>query len=316
MRRANCSKREEELKKRLGKELYAKRLSIENEREREFHAVFSTKFTFFKLKLIRPLQRLFLRVFKLDRMGRKEFLSPVIVENHVKIGDRLPTSFNGFRILQLSDLHIDIDKFLIHSISKAVKKAKYDLCVFTGDYRNKTVGSYNKTMELMDKLRKSIRGIPIAILGNHDYISMVPYLEESGYKVLLNESVEIEKGTDKIAIIGIDDPVIFRTNNIKKAMEGLDDDIVKILLSHSPRTYTEAEKLGVNILFAGHTHGGQICLPGGKAVIGNDSSPKEFLKGSWRFKNLIGFTSVGCGASGLPIRLNCPPEIVIHILEK
>ncbi len=167
----------------------------------------------------------------------------------------------------------------------------------------------------MARLRPAIKTDVYLAIGNHDFIEMVPELERAGYRTLVNESVEIEHRGAAFTLAGIDDPVIFKTDDIEKAISGTKPESLKILLSHSPNTYAQAEKAGIDILLAGHTHGGQICLPSGKAIISHDRSPKHLHRGVWRHRNRQGYTSRGCGASGLPIRLNCPPEFVIHTLR-
>lgn len=304
------------LKERLGREYYQRRIAIEDARETEYHAFFSPKCTFAKIHFIRPLQHLFLRWTGLQEKGRREFLNPVVREREVFFGKQLPESFDGFRILQLSDLHIDIDTHLLSAISKVISLCEYDLCVMTGDYRNQTVGKYEETVRLMKELKPFIRGTPLLVLGNHDFLGMVPELERSGYQFLINESQEIERGGEKIHLVGIDDPVIFQTHKVKKPIEKLPAGSFKILLSHSPNVYKEAQEAGYAFLLAGHTHGGQVCLPGGRPVIGNDRAPREYRKEAWEYKGMQGYTSNGIGASGLAIRINCPPEAVIHTLRR
>lgn len=309
LRDANLS-----ISEKYGVDYYASRIAVEKEREAEFNAVFSTKFTFFKIHLIRPLQRFFLHATGLYRKGHDELLSAKVRYNDIVLGNRLPKEFDGFRILHLSDLHIDIDPDLVGALSEKISRLQFDLCVMTGDYRNKTVGDYRKTVELMLELRKSIKTPAFLVLGNHDFLAMVPEFAKGGYKTLINESVIIRRGNASISICGVDDPVIFKTDDVHKALAGAEG-AVKILLSHSARVWRKARDNGADILLCGHTHGGQICLPGGKALIINDCAPKAMRRGAWEKDGLVGYTSCGCGASGLPIRLNCPSEIVVHRLK-
>ena len=306
------------LEARLGTAHYRRRLRLEDEREREFHALLSTKFTWLKVHVIRPTERRILKVTGLWNRGRQNYLNIRVIENEIVVGERLPAEFNGFRIAHLSDLHIDMDDALLPVLAKALEESRYDICVMTGDYRNMTVGPIGRTVELMDRLCDAVKAPLYLVLGNHDFIAQVPPLERSGKgRFLLNEGVPIRKpGCDSgLWLAGIDDPVIFRTDDLGKALDGSVQDDVKILLSHSPRVYAEAEAAGVDILLAGHTHGGQICLPGGRAILNNDASPRRYQNGPWRHGRLHGYTSCGSGASGLPIRFNCPPEIVIHVLK-
>ena len=116
----------------------------------------------------------------------------------------------------------------------------YDLCVLTGDYRAMTFGPYDKTLEAMRLITEQLRAPTYGVLGNHDSIRMVPGLESQGINMLLNESVVIERGDDRIALAGVDDAHYFRVDNLEKAADGIPDDTVSILLSHTPEIYRHA----------------------------------------------------------------------------
>lgn len=207
-----------------------------------------------------------------------------------------------------------MDDAIVESISRAVAPLDYDICAMTGDYRNLTVGPLDKALSLMARLRPAFKSDVFCVLGNHDFAAMVPGLESAGYRVLLNEGVVLRRGGDAICVAGIDDPVIFQTHDVAKAFASAPAGCVKVLLSHSARVWGEAGEAGVSLLLSGHTHGGQICLPGGRMLMHNEPPPKETHKGAWRIGDVRGYTSSGCGASGVPCRLNCPPEVVVHTL--
>ncbi|HSD96826.1 MAG TPA: hypothetical protein VLB06_06745, partial [Sulfuricaulis sp.] len=88
-----------------------------------------------------------------------------------------------------------------------------------------------------------------------------------------------------------------------------------ILLSHTPEAYRNAAHAGFRLMLCGHTHGGQICLPGGIPIITDADCPRALVAGPWMYHGLIGYTSVGAGASIVDVRLNCPPEITLHRLR-
>jgi hypothetical protein len=90
-------------------------------------------------------------------------------------------------------------------------------------------------------------------------------------------------------------------------------EVFRILLSHSPETYEEAS-CHFDFMMSGHTHGGQLCLPGGFPIIRNGRCPRRMLSGAWSRKGLLGYTSRGTGCCGVAARLFCPPEITIHTL--
>ena len=142
-------------------------------------------------------------------------LWPIAVKNstnyriieHIVPLPHLPEAFDGFRILHLSDLHIEgmIDKG--QTLRTTLATLEYDLCVLTGDFRFLTYGSYDKTLRLMEGLVKTLHapfGVT-GVLGNHDWLEMVPGLEQCGIRMLLNETQALEKGSDAIWLLGLDD---------------------------------------------------------------------------------------------------------------
>ena len=89
----------------------------------------------------------------------------------------------------------------------------------------------------------------------------------------------------------------------------------RVLLAHQPRAVIVAAPHGVDLMLTGHTHGGQICLPGSIPITLDSVLPRRFGAGLWRYHEMTGYTSVGVGSSIVPIRLNCPPEITLHRLH-
>ena len=240
-----------------------------------------------------------------------------IVEHSVPL-HHLPVAFDGFRILHLSDLHIEgmIDKG--QSLQHTLSTLQYDLCVLTGDFRFRTYGSYDKTLRLMEGLVKTIQapfGVT-GILGNHDWLEMVPGLEQAGIRMLLNETQALEKGPDAIWLLGLDDVHYYETGDLNKAVEAAPTDAIRILLVHSPEIIPEAYTAGMDLYLCGHSHGGQICLPGGQPIITHCRCARYYKAGPWRHESMRGYTSRGVGTSLFPIRMNCQPEIIIHTLTK
>jgi uncharacterized protein len=154
------------------------------------------------------------------------------------------------------------------------------------------------------------------VLGNHDTIRMVPGLEQMAIRVLLNESEAILRGNERIHLAGIDDAHFYRVDNIEKSAAGIPDGAFSILLSHTPEIYRQAAHAGFRLLLSGHTHGGQICLPGSIPITLDSSLPRRFGSGAWRYHAMIGYTSVGAGSSIVPVRINCRPEITLHRLRR
>ncbi len=228
----------------------------------------------------------------------------------------LPRCFDGYRILHLSDLHIDEILDGGERLYHTVAGLEYDLCILTGDFRFDTYGVYDKVMSRMARLMEVLDcsdGI-VGILGNHDFIEMVPNFEAMGIKMLLNESLAIKRGEHQIWFVGLDDVHYYEVDDLAHAMENVDSSQPIVLLVHSPEVIEEAAAFGIDLYLCGHTHGGQVCLPGGIPIIGNARCPRNKLSGRWRHDRMQGYTHRGTGTSGLPVRINCPPDISIHRL--
>lgn len=144
---------------------------------------------------------------------------------------------------------------------------------------------------------------------------MVPGLEDMGIRMLLNESVIIKQGDDHFHLVGIDDAHYFRVDNIEKATADVPYQECSVLLSHTPEIYRLAANADFDLMLSGHTHGGQICLPGSIPVTIDSRLPRSMASGPWMHKNMAGYTSVGVGSSIVPVRFNCPPEITLHHLQ-
>jgi predicted MPP superfamily phosphohydrolase len=140
---------------------------------------------------------------------------------------------------------------------------------------------------------------------------MVPGFEAMGMTVLLNESRAIERGGHRVWLVGLDDAHYYRVDDIARAMENVDSSETVVLLVHSPEVIEEAADFGVELYLCGHTHGGQVCLPGGIPIIGNARCARNKLSGRWRHGRMQGYTHQGTGASGVPVRINCPPDVSI-----
>ncbi len=255
-----------------------------------------------------------LRVSGLYARAQRNACAPRVRRNTLQIAD-LPAPFAGFRLLHLSDLHADMDARNTAAIAERIAALEYDLCVLTGDYRARTFGPYAAALQGMAIICGQLKGEVFAILGNHDSIRMVPGLESLGIRVLLNESVKIERGGQSIHIAGIDDAHYYQVHNIDKASAGIPEHAVALLLSHTPEVYRHAAHAAFDVMLCGHTHGGQICLPGGTPVFWDAHCPRRMAAGAWRYQGLLGYTSVGAGTSVVNARLNCLPEVTLHTLE-
>jgi hypothetical protein len=302
------------LEKRIGRVHLQQRLGIEADHATQ---IFGRGRTFFHIEnwhSIHAVIRLTLRGLGLYRRGLRNAAAIQIRHNEVAI-PRLPEAFDGFTLLHLSDLHLDMDDGYPAALIERLREVDYDVCVMTGDFRARTYGAHEAAIEALAQVRPHLRGPVYAILGNHDSIRMVPAIEALGITLLLNESVNLERGGATIHLAGIDDPHYFQVDNFDKAAQHIPPDATAILLSHSPEPYQRAAHAGFDLMLSGHTHGGQICLPGGIAMMTNADCPRRFCRGDWRYHAMHGYTSVGSGSSVVGVRFNCPPEITLHRLR-
>ena len=240
----------------------------------------------------------------------------VQIRRHDMVMPELPAAFDGFTILQISDLHVDMNQGAMLRLIELLPELHYDLCVLTGDYRGKTFGPYDATIEGMARMRAHLAGPVYGVLGNHDSIRMVPALEAMGIRMLLNETEPLVRGAQRIHLAGIDDAHYYRVDNIEKAALQIPDDEFSILLSHTPEIYRQAAHADFDLLLSGHTHGGQICLPGAIPITLDATLPRRMGSGPWRYRRMVGYTSVGVGSCIVAVRLNCPPEITLHRLRR
>jgi len=302
------------LEARLGRRYARQRLGIEKDHEAQ---VFGQGINFFHIENLTPSHALIRAVLMASGLYWRGVHNASKVEiRHNRIDSpHLPASFDGFTILQLSDLHVEMSEAAMTRVIALLKESRYDICVLTGDYRAKTYGPYDTTLAGVAMLREALNGTIYGVLGNHDTICLVPGLEEMGIKVLLNESETIERGGEPIHLAGIDDAHFYQMDNIEKAAAAIPHDEFSVLISHTPEIYRQAAHADFNLLLSGHTHGGQICLPGGIPITLDSVLPRSMGSGPWKHHDMIGYTSVGAGVSVVPVRFNCPPEITLHHLH-
>jgi predicted MPP superfamily phosphohydrolase len=134
--------------------------------------------------------------------------------------------------------------------------------------------------------------------------------------MLLNECAVIARGDQRIHLAGIDDAHFFRVDNIEKAASEIPQGGFSILLSHTPEVYRQAAHAGFSLILSGHTHGGQLCLPGQIPITLDSALPRRMGAGAWTYNAMAGYTSVGLGSSIVAARINCLPEITLHRLQR
>jgi uncharacterized protein len=301
------------LDERLGRIHARQRLGIEEDHEAQ---IFGQGLNFFHLEnwySIHAVIRNVLLLAGLYGRGRRNAAQVQLRVNEI-VSARLPREFHGFRILHLSDLHVDMSAPAMDRMIELAVGLDYDVCVLTGDYRGQTFGPFEAAVNGVARVRASLKGPLFGVLGNHDTVRMVPALEDLGIRMLMNELEVIERNGAHIYLAGVDDAHFFRVDNIEKAIAGVPPGAFSILLSHTPEIYRQAAHAGFDLLLSGHTHGGQICLPGGIPITLDSNLPRAMGSGAWVYRGMTGYTSVGAGSSVVAVRLNCLPEITLHHL--
>ncbi len=294
-----------------------KRLSIEKGHVDFWHRRGRGSYHLENVSLARGLLGFVLRLTGLVDRGRRNALDLQLRTIDFSFPN-LPRGFDGFTILHLSDLHLDCLVGLSERLREVINRVCVDLCVLTGDYRFEVQGTAETANRELAKVLPCVRSRlgTVGILGNHDFLEAASGLERMGVRMLLNSAFEARQDGESIWLIGLDDPHYYGCDDLPTALKGVPEHVFKILLVHSPEMLQEASEAGFDLYLCGHTHAGQICLPWLGPVIRNAACPRRFLSGQWRYKELQGYTSSGVGASLLPVRFQCPPEVTVIRLKQ
>lgn len=240
-----------------------------------------------------------------------KYTKNIQISNEEIYSAKIPDEFDGFKILFISDLHLDIEPNPIEKFLN-MEIPNHDIVVLGGDYFD---NPNNPNMDIMDLFLNKLDKPIFAIMGNHDNLDVLNEMEKAGVTFLLNESIEISKKESKILMSGIEETV-FRESNLqhKVLKESLDKkDIFKVILSHSPDMLISANNHEYDLQLSGHTHGGQLLIFN-RAIIRN--TKHDFaLSGKWKYRDLQGYTSSGFGSSGFPVR-NIYPEVCLLTLKR
>ena len=300
---------------RLGPLHARQRLGIERDHEAQ---VFGQGLTFFHLENSSWAEWIIRNVLKATGLywRARQNAERILVKRNDMRFKTLPPLFEGFTILHISDLHVDMNEVAMNRLIELIGSMQYDVCVLTGDYRGRTFGPFQPALDGVARVGTHLKQPIYAVLGNHDTIQMVPGLEAMGIRVLLNECETIVREDQRIYLAGIDDAHFFRVDNIEKAALSIPRGEFSILLSHTPEVYRQAAHANFDLMLSGHTHGGQICLPGSIPIKLEAVLPRRMGAGPWQYNDMTGYTSVGAGSSVVPVRLNCPPEITLHRLRR
>jgi predicted MPP superfamily phosphohydrolase len=240
----------------------------------------------------------------------------------------LPPKLDGFTIIQLSDLHVG-RFFSVRDLDRAVDLANDlagDLVAVTGDVVNNSNAYLPYCQRALGRLRAPY-GV-IACPGNHDYIDDGPALfhgmREAGVEVLIDEHRDLDVNGATLRVACVDYPFWARRSGRRRpmgvslagALAGAEGPAPTVLLAHHPTTFASAQKEGIALTLAGHTHGGQIIVPtlaGPFNVFGSLITP--WPRGYYREGESHLYVSSGLGA-WFPLRVNCPPEVARLVLRR
>jgi len=222
---------------------------------------------------------------------------------------RLPKNLDGFRIVHLSDIHHSPFTDLEH-ISRAVAIAnelKPDMFVLTGDFVSHEAEYIAPMAKVLGTLESEFGSY--ACLGNHDHWTdselVTNRLRDENINVLINEGFRFSARGASVWLCGVDDYMVGRTD-LRSALRGSFPDEMKLLLAHNPKILYRAARASVDLMFSGHTHGGQVKIRNeDKRILPR----RKFASGLYRRKDTQVYITRGIGTVVLPVRFGCPPEI-------
>jgi uncharacterized protein len=246
------------------------------------------------------------------------------VAEHISIRlPRLPEAFHGFRIVQMTDLHFGPYGGTTE-VERAVRIAlslKPELTILTGDFvSHSLLGRWHDGARYAEPCARALQPLTatpvVSVLGNHDHWNnpdlVADALNSHGLNVLRNRSMPIERDGRRIWIVGVDD-VFERTNDLPKALRGIPPAETKIAAVHEPDFADETALHAIDLQLSGHSHGGQVRIPGLGAPILPPLGSKYSI-GLRQIRNLQLYTNRGIGVISPPVRLNCPPEVTLITL--
>lgn len=237
----------------------------------------------------------------------------------------LPEAFDGYRILHLTDLHLEMAPELVTRALAALPERDYDLLAITGDFRD--AACYSTLEEPLRQLLEGLRLIDgvLATLGNHDSLAALPLLDRLGIQLLMNASATIGRSGAAMTITAVEDSHFHYSEDSVKALThsaagnptaAESTAGYRVVLAHTPDFFRWSAVAGYNLYLCGHTHGGQICLPGGHPLLLHTVAPMSKIRDPWQQGAMLGFTGRGLGFSRLAIRTFCPPEVAVITLRR
>ena len=294
-----------------------------------YEKIFSKKTPYF------TIARIILSTFVVISMLIGAYITPrkfEVTRIQLRINN-LPKAFYGYKIVQISDLHLGSwnNKYeRLAPVIRLINRENADIVVFTGDMVNNFSGETDGWKPYF--LQISPQSAKYAILGNHDYGDYSDWeneaqrkanaekikqsIREFGFRLLLNEHIQLKKGSDSIALIGVENwgkTRKHRYSNIAKAMKNCPATETKILLSHDPNHW-DAEILGkkdIVLTLSGHTHAAQLGIKIGEKLFSPASFVFKYWSGLYKINEQYLYVNRGIGYIGLPMQIGVRPEITV-----
>jgi len=246
----------------------------------------------------------------------------LVVSKHVFESEKVPAGFDGLRITQITDLQDALFGEQQEKLIAKVKTTNPDLIFITGDLIDSNRYDLERSLQAVRGLVKLAD--VYYVLGNHEVATnkvreIYEVLSSLGVHVLANESTFIERDGERLAIVGIEDPLMGRTTEdmLEMVAKHVQPDVLTILLAHRPEVFKTYVNYGIDLVFAGHAHGGQVRIPGigGIFARGQGLFPK-YTAGVYEENSTTMVVSRGLGNSSVPFRIFNLPEIVVMELKK
>lgn len=256
-----------------------------------------------------PLRALALNLSQAARSALSEPYRLTIEHQPIHLG-RLPEVLDGFRIVQLSDIHHSpfTSREQIKRAVDTANRLQPDIIALTGDYISKERRYAAPCAEMLGRLRAR-HGV-YAVLGNHDHWTDAALITDlfraEGITVLVNQGMRFEKNGAAFWLAGVDDTMV-GLEDLSLALAGSIEDELKLLLAHNPIILRRAARAGVDLVLSGHTHGGQVSLRPERS--GSGRPRRRLLKGLARQGETQIYVTRGLGTVVLPVRFGCPPEV-------
>jgi uncharacterized protein len=257
----------------------------------------------------RPLRALALNLSEAARSALTEPFRLTIEHQQIHLR-RLPRALDGFRIVQLSDIHHSpfTSREQIERAVATANRLQPDIVALTGDYVSKERAYAAPCAELLASL--TARHGVFAVLGNHDHWTDAALITDlfraEGITVLVNQGMRFEKNGAAFWLAGVDDTMV-GLEDLPLALAGSSAAEFKLLLAHNPVILRRAARAGVDLVLSGHTHGGQITLRSERSISGRPR--RRTLRGLAREGETQIYVTRGLGTVVLPVRFGCPPEV-------